>query len=146
MEDLLALARRRTQGNNFMHHNFIALEAVEPDRAVCVLRVRPESRNTFGMIHGGALYALADNAAGAAVHTDGRAYVTQEGTLRFFRNVEGGTVRAEARVRHRGGTLCLAEVELRAEDGTVLGAGDFTFFCVGGSLKERLKEEGTDDR
>ena len=94
MDDLLTNTRERLSRNAFMRYNHMELESVQPDRAVFRLDIRPESRNPFGMVHGGALYTLADNAAGVAVHTDGRAYVTQAGSLHFLRNQSEGTVRA----------------------------------------------------
>ena len=82
--------RERLKKNQFMSYNHIELEHVEPDYAVFRLDIRPESRNIFGMVHGGALYTMADNAAGSAAHTDGRNYVTQNGSLHFLRNQTEG--------------------------------------------------------
>ena len=45
------------------------------DHAVVRLNIKPESKNSYGMVHGGAIYAMADNATGFAAHTDGRNYV-----------------------------------------------------------------------
>lgn len=144
MEELTARMREGLSRNAFMAYNHMELEAVEPDRAVFRLAIRPESRNPYGTVHGGALYALADNAAGAAVHTDGRTYVTQAGTLHFLRNQREGTVRAEGRVRYRGGSTCLAEVDLTGEGGVLLATGEFTFFRVDGAMAGRAGagEEG----
>lgn len=141
MDDLLTRTRERLSRNAFMHYNHMELESVRQDRAVFRLDVRPESRNPFGMVHGGALYTLADNAAGVAVHTDGRAYVTQTSSLHFLRNQGAGTVRAEGRVRHRGKSTCLAEVDITGEDGILLATGEFTFFCVDpGLIEQRVRE------
>ena len=134
MDDLLTNTRERLSRNAFMRYNHMELESVQPDRAVFRLDIRPESRNPFGMVHGGALYTLADNAAGVAVHTDGRAYVTQAGSLHFLRNQSEGTVRAEGRVRHRGQSTCLAEVDITGGDGALLATGEFTFFRVDPAL------------
>ena len=141
MDDLLRKTRERLSRNAFMRYNHMELESVQPDRAVFRLDIRPESRNPFGMVHGGALYTLADNAAGVAVHTDGRAYVTQAGSLHFLRNQPEGTVRAQGRVRYRGRATCLAEVDITGEDGTLLATGEFTFFRVDPSQMERQVRE-----
>lgn len=134
--------RERIKGNGFMVYNHMELEVIEPDRAVFRLEIRPESRNVFGMVHGGALYTLADNAAGSAVHTDGRSYVTQDGGLHFLRNQAEGVVRATGTVRHRGRSTALVSVEVTGEDGIVLAMGDFSFFCVDRSrMAERVRKE-----
>lgn len=119
----------RAAKNAFMLYNHMEIQEIEPDRVVSRLDIRPESRNPFGMVHGGALYTLADNAAGAAAHTDGRGHVTQTSTLHFLGNVPEGTVLATATVLHRGRATCLVHVELTAE-GKLLATGEFTFFCV----------------
>lgn len=137
MGDLLKLTQARLDRNAFAGYNHMELESVAPDRAVFRLEIRPESKNPFGMVHGGALYTLADNATGVAVHTDGRSYVTQTSSLHFLRNQASGTVRAEGRVRHRGRSTCLAEVDITGEGGVLLATGEFTFFCVDPGRMER---------
>lgn len=116
--------------NAFTAHNFIQLESTGPDLAVYRLDIRPESWNPYGMVHGGALYTLADDAAGAAAHSDGRHYVTQNGTLHFLDNRAHGTIRATGRVRHRGRSTVLVAVDITDASGALLAAGDFSYFCV----------------
>lgn len=122
------------EGNAFCLYNHIVPESVEADHAVFRLDIRPESKNPYGIVHGGAIYTMADNATGYAAHTDGRNYVTQTSSMHFLRNQTGGTVRAEARVRHRGRTTCLVAVDITGEGGRLLATGEFTYFCVDGAL------------
>ena len=123
--------------NTFMHHNFNERVTVDTDYAVCKLDIRPESLNPFGMVHGGALCTLADNAAGVAVHTDGRLYVTQSSTFNVLKNQGSGTIYATARVRHRGRTTALVAVDITGDNGRLLSTAEFTMFCVGdGVTKE----------
>lgn len=130
MDDLTTETRKRMERNAFMLHNYMELESVETDRAAFTLQIRPESCNPLGMVHGGAIYTLADNAAGTAAHTDGRFYVTQTSSLHFLRNQSQGLVRATAQVRHRGKSTVLTAVDITGEDGRLLATGEFTFFCV----------------
>ena len=135
------LQKRRMRKNAFTEHNFYELEAVEPDRAVYRLNIRPESLNPYGMVHGGALYTLADDAAGGAAHSDGRHYVTQHGDLHFLDNRAHGTIRAAGRVRHRGRSTVLVDVEITDEGGALLAVGTFTYFRVDPRrMAERAKE------
>ena len=141
MEESKEQIRRNTESrmrkNAFMLHNYIELESVEKDRAVFKLDIRPESCNPYGMVHGGAIYTLADNATGTAAHSDGRYYVTQTSALHFLRNQSRGTVRATAWVRHRGKSTVLTSVDITGEDGKLLATGEFTFFCVDKSLMDQ---------
>lgn len=140
-EEIAQQLTERVKKNGFMLHNFIQLESLEPDRAVFRLEIRPESRNPYGMVHGGALYTLADNAAGTAAHTDGRYYVTQSGTLHFLDNRAHGVIRADGRIRHRGRSTVLAEVDITDESGALLATGEFSFFHVNEArMAERAEE------
>ena len=132
MENLetMRLEALKLGANAFSTHNFIELESVEPDRATYRMKIRPESRNPFGMVHGGALYTLADDAAGVAAHSDGRHYVTQNGSLHFLDNRAHGVIRATGQVRHRGRSTVLVAFEMTDEKGCMLAAGVFSFFCV----------------
>ncbi len=143
MEDMekLRLEALQLGANAFTDYNFIKLEAAEPDRAVYRLDIRPESRNPYGMIHGGALYTMADDAAGTAAHGDGRHYVTQHGDLHFLDNRAHGTIRAAGRVRHRGRSTVLVDVEITDEGGALLATGAFSYFCVDRKrMAERAQE------
>ena len=130
MNELEQRTLARLEKNGFMNYNHIEMETVEQDYAVFRLQVRPENRNVYGMVHGGAIYTLADNATGSAAHTDGRNYVTHSGTLHFLRNQREGIIRAQARVRHRGRSTVLVAVDVVGDDGTLLASGEFSFFCV----------------
>lgn len=110
---------------------------VEPGFSRMRLAVRPELLNPHGLVHGGALFSLADNAAGCAASTDGRTYVTQSGDIHFLRALSSGAVVAEAQTRHRGKSTVLVEVSLSGEDGKLLATASFTLFCVDGSEIER---------
>ena len=136
-EQIRQNTEQRMRKNAFMLHNYIELESVEKDRAVFKLDIRPESCNPYGMVHGGAIYTLADNATGTAAHSDGRYYVTQTSALHFLRNQSRGTVRATAWVRHRGKSTVLTSVDITGEDGKLLATGEFTFFCVDKSLMDQ---------
>ena len=140
MNELEKTTQKRLEKNTFMVYNHIEMESVEPDRAVFRLEIRPESRNPYGLLHGGAIYAMADNAAGSAAHTDGRFYVTQTSALHFLRNQASGLVRAAAWVRHRGKSTVLTAVDITGEDGKLLATGEFTFFCVD---KDLMDEKAT---
>ena len=135
------LKELRLRENAFTRHNFFELETVERDRAVFRLTIRPESKNPYGMVHGGAIYTLADNATGTAAHTDGRYYVTQTSALHFLRNQSEGTVRATATVRHRGRSTVLTAVDITGEDGKLIATGEFTFFCVDKDIMDAKVEK-----
>ena len=141
MNQLTQDINKRLKNNTFMHYNHIELESIELDRAVFKLDIRPESRNNYGMVHGGAIYTLADNATGYVAHADGRYYVTQTSALHFLRNQSEGTVRAFATVRHRGKSTCLVAVDILGEGDKLIATGEFTFFCVDKAVMDEKRPQ-----
>lgn len=136
-EAVLRRAEELNGGNRFASYNHIEPEFVEPDHVIFRLDIRPESKNPYGVVHGSAIYTMADNATGYAAHTDGRNYVTQTSSMHFLRNQTHGVVRADARVRHRGKATCLVNVDILGEGGNLLATGEFTYFCVDPALMAR---------
>ena len=134
MKDFTNDMREKEQKNKFLVHNHIEMVSVSKEEAVFQLVIREESKNSFGMVHGGAIYAMADTAAGFAVHTDGRHHVTQTSAMHFLRNQAEGVVTATARVRHRGNTTSLTMVDITSETGKLIATGEFHFFCVDKTL------------
>ena len=140
-KQILQQAEERTQKNAFPAYNHIEPERVEPDHAIFRLEIRPESKNPYGVVHGSAIYTMADNATGYAAHTDGRCYVTQTSSMHFLRNQTHGVVRADARVRHRGKATCLVTVDIIGENGCLLATGEFTYFCVDKAIMEKKSQQ-----
>jgi uncharacterized protein (TIGR00369 family) len=79
-----------------------------------------------GVLHGGALMALADSAgaacafAGLSVSAPGARTSTIESSTHFFAAVRGGTVTATARPVHSGRSTIVVRTELRDDSGKVV--------------------------
>jgi uncharacterized protein (TIGR00369 family) len=81
-----------------------------------------ESRCTSGgILHGGALMALADCTGGLCAYLNlpegATATATIESKTNFFRPVTSGYVEAVSRVLHKGRTTIVVETDLRDADG-----------------------------
>lgn len=76
-----------------------------------------------GLLHGGAVMALADAAGGACAFfnlPEGAGTSTIESKTNFLGGARGGTVTATARPLHVGGTTICVETEVRDDDGRLL--------------------------
>ncbi len=107
-----------------------SLEAAERGRAVLRLDVRQRHKQIHGMVHGGVLAALADNASGIAAYTvipRGRHLVTVELKINFLEPVRGGKVLAEGRVLRRGRNFVVTECEIRDGRGPLAAKAALTF-------------------
>ena len=87
------------------------------------LGVEDRVRQPWGLVHGGAFAAFAESLASlgttAGVHSDGQIGVGLSNNTSFMRPVLAGTVHAEARLRHRGRTTWIWDVEFSDDDGRV---------------------------
>jgi 1,4-dihydroxy-2-naphthoyl-CoA hydrolase len=105
----------------------LGIEVVEqsPQRVCAQLAWSPQRCTTGGLMHGGALMALADSAGGVcaflnlpegAVGTS-----TIESKTNFLRGVREGVVTATSRVLHRGRTVIVIETELSQDGDRLVG-------------------------
>lgn len=119
------------QKNSFMLHNGIQLTQMEKDYARIEADLTRENRNLYGAVHGGMFLTMADCAAGGAARTNGMRYVTVSSSFEFYRNTKSEHLIAEGRIKSRGRTICVAEVEIHDKEGRLLCGGTFTLFCTG---------------
>lgn len=131
MEQRLEALRQRQEQSNFLRELGVQVASAGEDGVECCLEVHPGCISHLGFAHAGALYTLAENAAGAAAfHRDGRRYVTQGGNIHYLGNRKSGLLRARARVIHAGRSTCLVRSEVTDGEGRLLCTGEFSFFCV----------------
>ncbi|MGP0089591.1 MAG: PaaI family thioesterase [Xanthobacteraceae bacterium] len=91
------------------------------DRVEAELLVREELSNRFGILHGGAIMALADNLGGTATTVnlpEGMQTTTIESKTNFFSAIPvGDTARAECTPLHRGRTTMVWQTKITRNDG-----------------------------
>lgn len=122
--------RRRLKESRATQLFGFSLAAAEPGRAVLRLDVRQRHTQIHGMVHGGVLAALADNAAAIAAYSvipRGRHLVTVELKINFLEPVHEGKILAEGRVLRRGRNFVVAECEIRDEKGRLAAKALLTF-------------------
>jgi 1,4-dihydroxy-2-naphthoyl-CoA hydrolase len=113
------LPHRLTDGFN----DLLGLEvtAWEDDVVRGTLEVRDELLQPAGLVHGGVYASVAETLASIATHVavsqDGRAAMGLSNQTSFLRPITEGHVNAEARVRHRGRTTWVWEVDFTDDQG-----------------------------
>ncbi len=94
---------------------------VSPERVTAELPVTEDLANRNGVLHGGALMALADNCGGTAASAnlrDGEATTTIESKTNFFAAISvGDTAHAECTPLHRGRTTTVWQTRVTRGDG-----------------------------
>ena len=94
-----------------------------PDRVVAELEIRDSLRNIGGVLHGGALMALADTVGGTAAVLNlphGASTATIESKTNFFAAGKSGVVRAEATPLHKGKSTTVWQTRVTDESGRLL--------------------------
>lgn len=106
----------------------LGVEATElaPERVVLTLAWRAELCTSNGLLHGGAVMALADAAGGACAFTNLPEGAVGTSTIESKTNflgaiTEGQTLTATTTPLHVGRTTIVVETELRVDDGKLVG-------------------------
>ena len=130
------MADYRNSHNPYVQRQGIFVEEIGPGYARVTKTVVPEDANPLGVPHGGVHFTMADTACGSAMASYGYKAVTMNAGYNFFRSANvGDRLTAEAREVKHGQTVCVFEVRITEQSGTLLGTGTFTFY----SLSEKLE-------
>jgi 1,4-dihydroxy-2-naphthoyl-CoA hydrolase len=97
---------------------------VSPDLVRGRIEWAPERCTAGGLMHGGALMALADGCGGTCAFFNlpegAIGTATIESKTNFLRGVREGAVTATTRPLHRGRTMIVLETELAGDDGRLV--------------------------
>ena len=102
----------------------IELVEVTPELVRGRMEWAPERCTAGGLLHGGALMALADSCGGVCAFVNlpegSVGTATIESKTNFLRAVREGAVTASTRPLHRGRTLIVLETDIAREDGALV--------------------------
>ena len=129
-QEALARANERIRGT-FAGVLGMRFTLLTPERVEATLDIRPELKQPWGIIHGGAVMTLADTVAGAGAFMNvgpGQESVTIELKINLIRAVREGTIRAEAVPLHRGRSTSIWETRVTDRLGRLVAATLSTHF------------------
>jgi uncharacterized protein (TIGR00369 family) len=117
--ELEAVIRARLAANPFIR--FVGIQAPQLGQGYArfLLPFKPELANSIGLMQGGVIAALADEAVAFALYSlvpEGEMINTVEMKINFLGAVKEGDVTAEAHIAKRGRTISLGEFEVRQAD------------------------------
>lgn len=102
----------------------IRADEYNADQVVLTLDWAPSLCTANGVLHGGAIMALADSAGGACAFlnlpADASGTATIESKTNFLGAVRGGSATATATPLHRGGTTIVIETSVRDANGKLV--------------------------
>jgi acyl-CoA thioesterase len=111
--------RQRLAANPFI--KFVGIQVPQLGKGYARFRLpfKPELANSIGLMQGGVIAALADEAVAFALYSlvkEGETINTVEMKINFLGAVQEGDVTAEAHIAKRGRTISLGEFEVRQAD------------------------------
>jgi uncharacterized protein (TIGR00369 family) len=114
--ELESRVRARLAANPFV--KFIGIQVPELGRGFArfLLPFKPELANSIGLLQGGVIAALADEAVAFALYSlvqEGETINTVEMKINFLAAVQEGEIEAVAQIAKRGRTISLGEFEVR---------------------------------
>ena len=132
-EKALKILREIFDGNHFTQYVGIIIDEVSYGKAKLRLPINAEIHaNLTGHVHGGALYTLANTAAGVAAMSTGRFIVTQSMTVNFSRNiVPGDTATCYCQATHVGRRVVNLTAEIYDGQGRLMVNAVVTMFVTG---------------
>ncbi|HET7683339.1 MAG TPA: PaaI family thioesterase [Marmoricola sp.] len=101
-------------------HLGLELVSASPERAVVTMAWAEHLCTAGGVLHGGALMALADSVGGTVAFLnlpEGAATSTISSSSVFLRGVRAGTVTATGTLVHKGRSTIVVETEVTDEEG-----------------------------
>lgn len=112
----------------------MTLTSASADEAVGTLEWSPERCTAGGLLHGGALMALADTTGAVCAYLGlppGASTATTSSTTQLVRGVTAGTVTATAVLLHRGRTQVVVQTTLRDAEGRLVAQTTQTQAVIG---------------
>ncbi|MEK3883411.1 PaaI family thioesterase [Paenibacillus sp. PL2-23] len=127
----LARLAERAEGTFW---GLLGCEVVQADvsRTIISIDITPSHLNLLGIVHGGVMMSLMDNAMGLHVmlaETKGST-VTATMNTHFLASSRGGKLLCESELLHRTGRTITLEARVRDEDGKLLALGSGSYRVI----------------
>lgn len=137
-ENMDQLIDRLNGNSQYLQSNDMKVTELRRGYARVEMIIDKQILNVHGFVHGGALFSLADTAAGAASFATGRDSVTLAGTINYMKPGKGGKLIGIATEINAGRTTGVYEVFIYNDEEILLSRATFTmFFLDGNSYKAK---------
>ena len=121
-------ARAFFVNDRFATDNFMTLEELTEDGAVCAMEINSRHMNAEGHLMGGAILALADFTFAAASNNAHRPSVAQQVSLNFLNASRGTRLTSTATCVKDGRTSCVYLVNIKDDLGKHIAQATFSGF------------------
>jgi len=113
--------------------SMVGIEILELEVGFCKGRfiLNPKHMNSYGIVHGGCTYTLADTITGAAALSHGKQVVTLNGSINYLSPASNtDALYAEAKEVKYGSKIAVYDVTITNAEGDLIANGNFSFFIL----------------
>jgi acyl-CoA thioesterase len=135
MDDL----NKFVESDRFAKHLGIELLEYGSGKAKARMEIKAHHLNSAGMLHGGAIFALADAVFSAASNSHGTLAVAINVSISFFKAVKSGVLLAEGREASFNPKLATYVIDVRDEAGAAIALFQGTVYRKKESIGEIVK-------
>lgn len=135
-ENMTALMARLNGNSQYLQSNDMKVTELGKGYARVEMIIDQQILNVHGFVHGGALFSLADTAAGAASFATGRDSVTLNGSINYIKPGRGGKLIGVATEISAGRTTGVYEVFIYNDESMLLCRATFTMFFLDGEKRK----------
>ena len=114
--------KKLLENDRYARHSGIELTAIAPGSATAVMTVQKEHLNGVDIVHGGAIFTLADFAFAAASNSHGTVAVAINASISYLKAAKAGTLTAEAVEVARTFKIATYQVRVTGEDGELIAS------------------------
>jgi acyl-CoA thioesterase len=137
----LDVIRRYFSGDAFAEYCGIKITEIRPGCSKVKMPVQAHHLNSLGMVHGGAVFTLADMAFASAVHSRGRQAVAINTTISFVKAAKTDTLYAEAKETSRNQKIATYDVRVTDASGDVVALFQGMAYIKKGLVSENREQQ-----
>ena len=97
--------------NDFNYHNGIIIDKKDKEEVVAHVDAKDYSLNTWGIIHGGLIFGLADIAIGVLCYINGHESVTVDANINYLKPLKKYAKAVATKIKV-GKTICLYKADI----------------------------------
>ena len=112
----------------FVHNNNMEVVEVGEDYAVMEATITDESKNLYGIVHGGFIFGLADSVCGLACFATGRTAVTVDANINYFHSAKSGKLKAVAKGIKVGKNISTYEARIYDESENLIAISNVNYY------------------
>jgi acyl-CoA thioesterase len=133
------ILRKFVEKDHFAKHLGIEMLEYGGGKATARMEIKPHHLNSAGMLHGGAIFALADAAFSAASNSHGTLAVAINVSISYFKAVNSGTLTASAEEASFNPRLATYLIPVTDDNGNKIALFQGTVYRKKESIGELVK-------